>query len=55
MSLIEKALEANRSYAKIPNPARAERPAPKLAVVTCMDPRVQTFQRSSGYSMRISM
>src|SRR3984885_12085660 len=48
MSLIDKAVEANRSYAKIPNPARAERPAPKLAVVTCMDPRVSDLPAILG-------
>ena len=48
MSLIDKAVEANRSYAKIPNPARAERPVPKLAVVTCMDPRVSDLPAILG-------
>jgi carbonic anhydrase len=40
MSLIDKALEANRNYAKNYNPALGGRPAPKVAVVTCMDPRL---------------
>jgi carbonic anhydrase len=40
MSIIDKALEANRNYAKKYNPARGKRPAPKIAVVTCMDPRL---------------
>ncbi|HTZ95960.1 MAG TPA: carbonic anhydrase [Terriglobales bacterium] len=40
MSLIDKALEANRNYAKNYNPTMGKRPAPKLAVVTCMDPRL---------------
>jgi carbonic anhydrase len=40
MSLIDKALEANRNYAKNYNPTLGERPAPKVAVVTCMDPRL---------------
>jgi carbonic anhydrase len=40
MSLIDKALEANRNYAKNYNPALGGRPAPKIAVVTCMDPRL---------------
>jgi carbonic anhydrase len=40
MSLIDKALEANRSYAKKYDPALGKRPAPKVAVVTCMDPRL---------------
>ncbi|MGD0211916.1 MAG: carbonic anhydrase [Terriglobales bacterium] len=40
MSIIDKALEANRKYAKHYNPTLGKRPAPKLAVVTCMDPRL---------------
>jgi carbonic anhydrase len=40
MSIIDKALEANRKYAKTYNPAQGKRPAPKIAVVTCMDPRL---------------
>src|SRR3954467_10562550 len=39
MSIIDKALEANRNYAKNYNPTLGKRPAPKIAVVTCMDPR----------------
>jgi carbonic anhydrase len=40
MSLIDKALAANRNYAKHYDPALGKRPAPKVAVVTCMDPRL---------------
>ena len=40
MSIIDKALEANRNYAKKYNPTLGKRPAPKIAVVTCMDPRL---------------
>jgi carbonic anhydrase len=40
MSLIDKAFEANRNYAKKYDPTLGKRPAPKLAVVTCMDPRL---------------
>lgn len=40
MSIIDKALEANRTYAKTYNPALGGRPAPKIVVVTCMDPRL---------------
>jgi hypothetical protein len=38
MSLIDKALEANRNYAKTYDAALGKPPAPKVAVVTCMDP-----------------
>jgi carbonic anhydrase len=40
MSIIDKALEANRNYAKNYNPPPGKRPFPKIAVVTCMDPRL---------------
>src|SRR5271170_7546758 len=40
MSLIDKALEANRHYAKKYDPKLGSRPAPKIVVVTCMDPRL---------------
>ncbi|HKV26606.1 MAG TPA: carbonic anhydrase [Candidatus Acidoferrum sp.] len=40
MSIIDKALEANREFAKKYNPELGKRPGPKLVVVTCMDPRL---------------
>jgi carbonic anhydrase len=40
MSIIDKALEANRNYAKSYDPKLGGRPAPKIVVVTCMDPRL---------------
>jgi carbonic anhydrase len=40
MSIIDKTLEANRHYAKNYDPKLGSRPAPKLVVVTCMDPRL---------------
>ncbi len=40
MSIIDKALEANRNYAKNYDPKLGKRPAPKIVVVTCMDPRL---------------
>jgi carbonic anhydrase len=49
MSLIDKALEANRGYAKHHHdPALANRPAPKVAVVTCMDPRLSDLPAILG-------
>jgi carbonic anhydrase len=48
MSLIDKAVEANRNYAKVPNPSLRERPAPRLAVVTCMDPRLSDLPAILG-------
>jgi carbonic anhydrase len=40
MSIIDKALEANRNYAKNYDRKRGAGPAPKIVVVTCMDPRL---------------
>jgi carbonic anhydrase len=40
MSLIDKALKANQAYAKTHDRKQGARPAPKVAVVTCMDPRL---------------
>jgi carbonic anhydrase len=40
MSIIDKTLEANRNYTKNYNPALGKHPAPKIVVVTCMDPRL---------------
>jgi carbonic anhydrase len=40
MSIIDKALQANPNYAKNYNPALVKHPAPKIVVVTCMDPRL---------------
>ncbi|MGA7341466.1 MAG: carbonic anhydrase [Terracidiphilus sp.] len=48
MSIIDKALAANRNYAKNYNPALGKRPAPKLAVVTCMDPRLSDLSGILG-------
>jgi hypothetical protein len=38
MSIIDKALEANRNYARNYTPTLGKRPISKIAVVTCMDP-----------------
>jgi carbonic anhydrase len=48
MSLIDKAVEANRTYAKMPDPKLRERPTPRLAVVTCMDPRLSDLPAILG-------
>src|SRR4051794_6898463 len=43
MSIIDNALDANRKYAKRHDPKLGQRPAPKIAVVTCMDPRLSNL------------
>jgi carbonic anhydrase len=40
MSLIEHAIAANRKSAERHDPSLANKPAPKIAILTCMDPRV---------------
>jgi len=48
MSIIDKALEANRHFAKKYDPTLGKRPAPKIAVVTCMDPRLSDLSGILG-------
>jgi carbonic anhydrase len=40
MSLIERAVAASRKRAARHDPSLAQKPAPKVAVLTCMDPRL---------------
>ena len=40
MSLIERAIVASRKTAKQHDPSLANKPAPKVAILTCMDPRL---------------
>src|SRR6185312_9723608 len=48
MSLISKALEANEAYAKQYDRKLGAHPAPKIAVVTCMDPRLSDLSGILG-------
>jgi carbonic anhydrase len=48
MSLIDKAVAGNRNYAKTPDPKLRQRPAPRLAVVTCTDPRLSDLPAILG-------
>ena len=48
MSIIDHAIKANKSYAKRHDPKLADRPAPKIAVVTCMDPRLSHLSEILG-------
>src|ERR1700735_1049288 len=48
MSIIDHALKANRQYARKHDPKLAQRPAPKIAVVTCMDPRLSDLPAILG-------
>jgi len=48
MSIIDNAVNANREYAKRHDRKLAQRPAPKIAVVTCMDPRLSNLPEILG-------
>jgi carbonic anhydrase len=48
MSIIDEALEANHNYAKSYDPIQGKHPAPKIAVVTCMDPRLSDLSGILG-------
>lgn len=48
MSIIDNALKANKDYVKRHDPKLANRPAPKIAVVTCMDPRLSNLPEILG-------
>ena len=48
MSIIDNALEANREYSKKHDRKLAQKPAPKIAVVTCMDPRLSNLAEILG-------
>jgi carbonic anhydrase len=48
MSLIDKALKANQTYAKKYDRKLGAHPTPKIAVVTCMDPRLSDLPEILG-------
>jgi len=48
MSIIDGALRVNRDYSKRHDPKMGQPPAPKLAVVTCMDPRLSNLPEILG-------
>ena len=48
MTIMDDALKANRQYAKSHDGRLAQRPAPKIAVVTCMDPRLSNLPAILG-------
>src|SRR3954468_25050910 len=48
MTIIDDALKANRAYTKRHDPKLAEHPAPRIAVVTCMDPRLSNLPEILG-------
>jgi carbonic anhydrase len=48
MSIVDKALNANATIAKGFDPARGMPPAPKIAILTCADPRLSTIEQMLG-------
>src|SRR3954451_1098759 len=48
MSIIDQAIDANRTYARNYDPTLGKRPRPKIAVVTCMDPRLSDLPAILG-------
>ena len=47
-SLIDRALSANASIADDYDPDRAKPPAPRIAIVTCADPRLSNIEQMLG-------
>ena len=48
MSIIDEALSANATIANNYDPGRGEPPAPKIAIVTCADPRLTSIEQMLG-------
>src|SRR6516162_10122514 len=48
MSLIDQALKANEQFARRYDPKLGGRPQPKIAIVTCMDPRLSDLEGILG-------
>jgi carbonic anhydrase len=48
MSIIDEALRANATIAHDYDPSRVKPPAPKIAIVTCADPRLSNIEQMLG-------
>jgi carbonic anhydrase len=48
MSVIDEALSANAARSSGYDPARGKPPAPKIAIVTCADPRLSSIEQMLG-------
>jgi carbonic anhydrase len=48
MSVIDETLSANKTIANDYDPGRVKPPAPRLAIVTCMDPRLNNILQMLG-------
>ena len=48
MSFMDQAMKANEQFAKKYDPKLGGRPEPKIAIVTCMDPRLSDLEGILG-------
>jgi carbonic anhydrase len=48
MSVIDDTLSANATIANGYDPGRGKPPAPRIAIVTCMDPRLTIIEQMLG-------
>jgi carbonic anhydrase len=48
MSLIDQAMKANEQFARSYDPKLGGHPQPKIAIVTCMDPRLSDLEGILG-------
>jgi len=48
MSIIDEALSTNATIAQDYDSSRGKPPAPKIAIVTCADPRLTSIERMLG-------
>jgi carbonic anhydrase len=48
VSIIDAALKANEQFARTYDPSTGGHPHPKIAIVTCMDPRLSDLERILG-------
>jgi carbonic anhydrase len=48
VSMIDQALKANEQFARTYDPSTGGHPHPKIAIVTCMDPRLSDLERILG-------
>ncbi len=48
MGLVDEALSANATFASVYDPSRGKPPAPRIAIVTCADPRLTNIGQMLG-------
>ena len=53
MNIIDEALKANETYARSYDSALARPPTPRLAIVTCMDPRLTNILQALNTGLNV--